>query len=483
MTTNNSKSDHASLPIHTLHPVILPDQPPIPKLHHKLETVIENQGLHLLRNKNTYYFDKRLEKIHQPNDIDMNALSPFVTSSRDVNLNKLAIQHGCTYKCSTSSISPVLVPIFMMLTKFKSTNSRNLFSFDLLKSNYSPSVTKPNIFMLRRDPIQKQIFSIDSQHVNFIAPNNHILMELGKSLEKLLVMDYSNFEHEFLKINQKHHRARIVTPDTYRFLNVGKFIMRSQLDCVHHAVDGQEVVFDIKTRATHKIRTSMFQPNLWKRYTGSKPSDILGANNSYEREFYDMVRGAFLKYGVQARIGAMGGIFVAYHNTKEMLAFEHIKLSEIDEYTFGSSHMANHHFGMATSILEKMLDLITTNHPDWKTYHVLMGAKWNDSVRVFVNHKVNDLGWSEMKRSDSHQLPSFLEIVSDPSAAFAKYEELNLNTAVVYEISAKVIVNGNERRQFVYYDENDVIDLQYKIEHVGDTSNATLLGEYKSLLK
>lgn len=43
-----------------------------------------------------------------------------------------------------------------------------------------------------------------------------------------------------------------------------------------------------------------------------------------------MTRSAFIKYNMQVRIGRMAGIFVAYHNTKEMFGFEYISQQEMD---------------------------------------------------------------------------------------------------------------------------------------------------------
>lgn len=86
-------------------------------------------------------------------------------------------------------------------------------------------------------------------------------------------------------------------------------IMRSQLDC--RDMTNPKKVFDIKTRATMAIRHDM--PNhrhnagytLWRKN---------GRTESFEKEKYDLIRSAFLKYSMQVRIGAMHGIFLAYHS-------------------------------------------------------------------------------------------------------------------------------------------------------------------------
>jgi len=51
-----------------------------------------------------------------------------------------------------------------------------------------------------------------------------------------------------------------------------------------------------------------------------------GFYHSFEREYYDMVRSAMLKYSMQVRIGKMDGIFVAYHNTARLFGFQYLPL-------------------------------------------------------------------------------------------------------------------------------------------------------------
>jgi len=40
-----------------------------------------------------------------------------------------------------------------------------------------------------------------------------------------------------------------------------------------------------------------------------------GLEGSFERELYDLIRGGFLKYIMQMKIGQMQGAAIAYHNT------------------------------------------------------------------------------------------------------------------------------------------------------------------------
>lgn len=49
-----------------------------------------------------------------------------------------------------------------------------------------------------------------------------------------------------------------------------------------------------------------------------------------------MIRGAFLKYYYQMKIGDMDGAFIGYHNTKKMFGFEYVKLSTMEKILFGT---------------------------------------------------------------------------------------------------------------------------------------------------
>ena len=78
-----------------------------------------------------------------------------------------------------------------------------------------------------------------------------------------------------------------------------------------------------------------------KKKTKNSITHLIGSMNSYEREFYDMIRSAFLKYSFQVRIGHMNGIFVAYHNTEEIFGFEYVSIQEIDQNLFGSHSLGD----------------------------------------------------------------------------------------------------------------------------------------------
>lgn len=62
-----------------------------------------------------------------------------------------------------------------------------------------------------------------------------------------------------------------------------------------------------------------------------------------------------IKYAFQARLGAMNGIFVAYHNTRDIFGFQYISLREMDKILVGNHHMGQRVFQMIMGLMSKIL--------------------------------------------------------------------------------------------------------------------------------
>ena len=74
--------------------------------------------------------------------------------------------------------------------------------------------------------------------------------------------------------------------------------MRSQLDCVDPRLPGTGV-FDMKTRACMAIRMDLLN---FEESSGYLIRQQHGLLESFEREYYDLIRSAFLKYRYVASI-------------------------------------------------------------------------------------------------------------------------------------------------------------------------------------
>ncbi|RKP23627.1 mitochondrial protein Pet127, partial [Syncephalis pseudoplumigaleata] len=136
----------------------------------------------------------------------------------------------------------------------------------------------------------------------------------GHSLERFL----TKTPEEFAKYSLTHGTGstEAVEPMSYNYAQMEDFILRSQLDCYDESLPRK--TFDLKTRAALAIR--MDHEN-YMEYEGYRIKQLNGMYESFEREYYDMIRAPMLKYNFQVRIGNMDGIFVAYHNTFRMYGF------------------------------------------------------------------------------------------------------------------------------------------------------------------
>ena len=151
--------------------------------------------------------------------------------------------------------------------------------------------------------------------------------------------------------------------------------MRSQLDCMDERLPRK--IFDLKTRATFPVRLDVAN---YKEHLDYRITRTEGLFYSFEREYYDMMRAAFLKYSMQVRIGGMDGILVAYHNTDEVFGFQYIRLEEMDATLFGNSYMGNAAFGHSVQLLNSLLNRVTELIPN-RTLRLYIQTSKSGTVR------------------------------------------------------------------------------------------------------
>lgn len=123
-------------------------------------------------------------------------------------------------------------------------------------------------------------------------------MDLGKILERQYTMSSDDFRKILLKEGHPEKKENdlkdFIDDDYHRFMKLNDNIMlRSQIDCMRVNEKGETEVFEIKTRAVAPIRYDITHYDLYFDYSVDSHK---GVNNSYEREYYDLIRGAFLKY-------------------------------------------------------------------------------------------------------------------------------------------------------------------------------------------
>ncbi|KAJ6782954.1 hypothetical protein PWT90_09640 [Aphanocladium album] len=334
------------------------ETPVIPKLSYGLDRVLFNGGVYQMQDNRTsvYNFDPYLASIMPVDEFDYDALKEYVTSSKDTKLIDLSKQHGKRYSGSTSSMTAILSHFHFLISGWRPPK------FDQLSRGWA--LGSKNYTMLLRGPVatfikyKDGVYSIDSDKE---YDNENILSMLGKSMEKLLTLPKEEFEkYKKTKSHQLTEEEKNAD-EAYHYTTFGDFMMRSQLDAHDPRLPGTGV-FDLKTRAVVTVRMDV---GAHEKGAGYEIRNQFGQWESFEREYYDLIRSAFLKYSLQARMGRMDGIFVAYHNTQRIFGFQYIPLSEMDYAIHGQTDttLGDQEFKSSLTILNDLLNRATKRFP------------------------------------------------------------------------------------------------------------------------
>lgn len=333
-------------------------QPPVPGLSYGLERALFNPGVYHLQDPRSrvFNFDPYLQQIMPVNEFDFTALKQYVTSSRDKALIETAKDEKRKYTGSTSSMSASLAHFHFLLSQWRPINTGMLSQeFPVEYNSFTALQRGPSaIFLRERDGV----YAIDADK-QFDTAN--ILSMLGKSMEKLLTLPKEEFE-QYRKENSgsitEDQRNEV---ESFHYTTMGDFLMRSQLDAHDPRLPGTGM-FDLKTRAVISIRMDI---DNYAEGSGYEIFNRHGEFESFEREYYDMIRAAFLKYSLQVRMGRMDGIFVAYHNVERIFGFQYISLPEIDNTIHGTTDttLGDSEFKLSVDLLNKALDRATARFP------------------------------------------------------------------------------------------------------------------------
>jgi len=331
----------------------------VPTLAYGLESIVGMRGrivpLALLPVEQR----RGLRLVAQPEDIDPGAMPAFVPPWQDTCLQELAVQRSCRFFSSTSSLTGLLSKCYFAISRHAGVDTVGLSSaFRGRSSMHGPSSRLPTVVYLRRTSCG-QAWSISAAPDAADEEDSNILLQLGLTMEQQMKMTKEAFDARFCRRRpgepkgpgEEVSAAAEEEEQSYRFLEVGPFMMRSQLDAKH-----KDLIFDLKTRAAAPIRYDVEKYRQGRHYRIGK---LLGQRGSYELELYDMMRLAFLKYGLQARIGRMDGIFVTYHNTAEVFGFQYIPLADMDRCVYGGREPALAAFDLSSKTLAAVLQLLT----------------------------------------------------------------------------------------------------------------------------
>ncbi|KAI7886803.1 Pet127-domain-containing protein [Lichtheimia hyalospora FSU 10163] len=379
-TTSPDPHYHVINPKRRYTPIVLDgdNQPQPPTLAHGLDRVLFNPGVHYLKDPRTqvYNFTSFLENITQPAEFDYDSIGPYITPSQDeasgIIQNKeqgqitntchytfqyliqSARDHNSRYVGSTSSVSAMLSQIYFALSNGKPTDTSVLSrAYVYEPSKYTRANRIPaSVFLHWKDGV----YGIDADKSFDVEET--ILSIMGKSMEKVLTLEPPEYERYLKNAESPLSPQEVNQPECFAYGVFGKILLRSQLDCQDPRLPRK--TFDLKTRATVPVRLDVHN---YQDYLGYNLRRSHGLYESFEREYYDMMRSAFLKYNFQLRIGNMDGLLVTYHNTQQIFGFQYISREEISARLFGNTHMGDMVLDRTLQLFHHILDVATKKYP------------------------------------------------------------------------------------------------------------------------
>ncbi|KAG6356866.1 hypothetical protein INS49_014740 [Diaporthe citri] len=362
------------------------DTAPVPRVEYGLDRVLFNEGVYVLQDPRTrvFNFDPYLATIMPVDEFDFEALKQYVTSSKDTTLIGVAKKHNKKFTGSTSSMTSTLAHFHYLLSSWRPINPERI------SKGYTPD--SENFGAILRAPAATFLHYKDGTYAidaDKEYDTDTILSMLGKSMEKLLTAPKEEYE--------KYRRSN------------SHQLTEEERNAMSHIITQR--VFDLKTRAVVSIR--MDAQNHHKG-VGYEIRQRQGQWESFEREYYDMIRLAFLKYSLQVRMGRMDGIFVAYHNTQRIFGFQYIPLEEMDLSLHGTTDLTtgNREFMASLELWEEMLKKATERFPG-KSLRIHVETRTSTVVpfMYFFAEPVNDDEIRAIQEENKEEAEKFQERV------------------------------------------------------------------------
>ncbi|KAF3770767.1 hypothetical protein M406DRAFT_22057, partial [Cryphonectria parasitica EP155] len=338
----------------------------VPLIQYGLDRVLFNEGVYTLQDPRTrvWNFDPYLAKIMPVDQFDFDALKEYITSSKDTLLMEITRKYKKKYTGSTSSMTSTMAHFHYLLSRWRRIDTSRLSKeYNVQLDNFAAIQRAPAATFLN---YKDGAYAIDADKQ---WDSDTILSMLGKSMEKLLTVPKDEFEKYRRSNSHQLTEEERDQDESYHYTTYGDFMMRSQLDAYDPRLPGTGV-FDLKTRAVVSIR---MDARNYTKGVGYEIRQRFGQWQSFEREYHDMMRSAFLKYSLQVRMGRMDGIFVAYHNTERIFGFQYIPLEEMDQSMHGTMNkeLGDREFTASLKLWNRLLNEATARFPE-------------QSLRIFV---------------------------------------------------------------------------------------------------
>ncbi|GAA5987092.1 hypothetical protein JCM10908_001022 [Rhodotorula pacifica] len=412
-----------------------PYQVPVATLAHSLDRVLFNPGVHFLRDPRTgvYNFTRdTLENVPKISEFDFAKLPQYVTSSKDETLKEIAASQGKTFSGSTSSTVGMLCQIYFWLSKGKQVHLDMLSrGWQYMNRDFSMGQKLPVSVVLR---YENGRYAIDADKSFDPTNGSNVLADYGHLMEKLLTNEAGEFRR-FLHDAEDPAPSEADDRQAYHYSLTDRMVLRSQLDAINEHLPNK--TFDLKTRGTVAIRQDRLN---YEESAGYTIDRLQGEWESFEREYYDLIRSAFLKYQFQARIGGMDGIFVAYHSTTRFFGFQYLPISVMDEALFGTTETGEQVFRLALGTLELVLDEAIKCYPEQSVNVTWATDRETGVLRVFVapQEQVEQVDSAAVEQGTGKEGAS-IEVSPDTAAAMDDAPATTTAEGTPEEVSPRLV--------------------------------------------
>lgn len=455
------------------------DTPPVPLIQYGLDRVLFNEGVYVLQDPRTgvYNFNPYLARIMPVTEFDFDALKEYITSSKDEILLGVTKAHGKKYTGSTSSMTATLAHFHFLLSNWRKINlARISREYEPTQSNFVSVLRAPAATFLNYND---GVYAIDADKE---WDDDTILSMLGKSMEMLLTAPREQYEKYRRQVSHELTEEERNTPESYHYTEFGDFVMRSQLDAYDPRLPGTGI-YDLKTRAVVSIRMDA------THYEKGRPYEIMkrtGEWESFEREYHDMIRGAFLKYSLQVRMGRMDGIFVAYHNTQRIFGFQYIPLEEMDHSIHGTLNktLGDKEFQTSLTLWNIMLNKATEKFPGQSLrVHVETRPSKNTPFMYFFAEPVTQDDINKVQIKDQKKVERFREKVLGISPPKPAVDEADPAVEIDETDEDVMVAEGPRSASAGEEDSTEVINSEEIIQDAEDEDNEEVWEDIMSVVE
>lgn len=436
----------------------------VPTLAQKLDPMIKYPGIYRLEDLRQSFGEEYynfFKKLPQPHEVDFDQIPPYVPPSLDPKLAALAKTHRARFTMSTSTISSVLSQIYYVLSHFKESNYFSLDAFsESDKAKFMSSQKKGTTSFLRCVDPAEDLWALDSDSGLFVY-NHQILLDMGRVIEKMCAMEMDRFTKLFVKGHQRLDEVTPLEADYHRLLSVNnEILLRSQIDCQGCDAQGAPLVFELKSRAAAPIRYLVTE---YYKFLDYRVEGIYGALNSYERELWDLIRGAFLKYYFQLKIGNMNGAMVVYHSTFETFGFEYFPFADIAQVMFGHMQRADAVFVLGSKVLSFALSKVIEALRGQRFAFIKLGVLGHvEGKLVLLAELINDYEYADyvrIKNVYSAEMSSVKDFYAKQRDSLRVYK---------YELRVQPYLNGVPHQLFMHdFTGRETVELEFEFNDLG----------------